>query len=386
MLQLYFAATSPYVRKVMVVAHHLGVADRIEHLAAAANPVNRDRNIAAFNPLAKVPAARTDDGLCLFDSRVICEYIDSERGGGLFPAAGRARWIALTQQALADGLLDAAILVRYERTLRPAELRWAQWDAGQMSKIDDCLNEIEAQATVLALAEAKEKGVINAQECAAAVALVKQRLDEAKAASNGFFGGFAAGARSALQRWTDFAAAGREAAATLVDGGLNGLTDAFADIITGTKSAKEAFKDFARQMLADLARMIAKLFIMRTLQAAFGMEDGGVVPAMEKGGIRAFAAGGVNRNGGIARRPTVLFGEGKTAEAFVPLPDNRSIPVSFVGGGPSGGNVINFVIHAMDSRDVQRALYEQQGTLRTIFTNQAETQHGMRQVIRRAAG
>lgn len=149
MLQLYFAATSPYVRKVMVVAHHLGVADRVEHLAAAANPVNRDRNIAAFNPLAKVPAARTDDGLCLFDSRVICEYIDSERGGSLFPAAGRARWIALTQQALADGLLDAAILVRYERTLRPAELRWAQWDAGQMSKIDDCLNEIEAQATTL---------------------------------------------------------------------------------------------------------------------------------------------------------------------------------------------------------------------------------------------
>jgi hypothetical protein len=258
--------------------------------------------------------------------------------------------------------------------------------AGDLQPVQDALAEIEAQATVLALAEAKEKGVINAQECAAAVALVKQRLDEAKAASNGFFGGFAAGARAALQRWTDFAAAGREAAATLVDGGLNGLTDAFADIITGTKSAKEAFKDFARQMLADLARMIAKLFIMRTLQAAFGMEDGGVVPAMEKGGIRAFAAGGVNRNGGIARRPTVLFGEGKTAEAFVPLPDNRSIPVSFVGGGPSGGNVVNFVIHAMDSRDVQRALYEQQGTLRTIFTNQAETQHGMRQVIRRAAG
>lgn len=257
--------------------------------------------------------------------------------------------------------------------------------AGDLKPVQDALAELEAQAMVLALVEAKE-GVLSAKELEAAVALVKQRLDEAKAASNGFFGGFAAGARAALQRWTDFAAAGREAAATLVDGGLNGLTDAFADIITGTKSAKEAFKDFARQMLADLARMIAKLFIMRTLQAAFGMEDGGVVPAMEKGGIRAFAAGGVNRNGGIARRPTVLFGEGKTAEAFVPLPDNRSIPVSFVGGGPSGGNVINFVIHAMDSRDVQRALYEQQGTLRTIFTNQAETQHGMRQVIRRAAG
>lgn len=149
MLQLYYAATSPYVRKVMVVAHHLGVADKIERLAAAANPVNRDRNIASFNPLGKVPAARTDDGLCLFDSRVICEYIDSVRGGGLFPPAGRARWVALAQQAMADGLLDAAILVRYERTLRPAELRWSQWDEGQMSKITDCLNQIEAQADSL---------------------------------------------------------------------------------------------------------------------------------------------------------------------------------------------------------------------------------------------
>jgi len=152
MLQLYYAGTSPYVRKVMVVAHHLGVADRIERLAAAASPVNRDRNIATFNPLTKVPAARTDDGLCLFDSRVICEYIDNVRGGGLFPEAGRARWIALTQQSMGDGLLDAAILVRYERTLRPAELRWAEWDAGQMSKITDCLNEIEAQAPSLGTA------------------------------------------------------------------------------------------------------------------------------------------------------------------------------------------------------------------------------------------
>lgn len=149
MMQLYYAATSPYVRKVMIVAHHLGVVDKIEKLTAAASPVTRDRNILSFNPLTKVPSAKTDDGLMLFDSRVICEYLDSQGNGGLFPTAGRARWIALMQQALGDGLLDAALLVRYERAVRPEQFRWQEWDAGQFSKIIDCLNEIETQAPTL---------------------------------------------------------------------------------------------------------------------------------------------------------------------------------------------------------------------------------------------
>ncbi len=148
-MQLFYAASSPYVRKVMVVAHVLGVAEDIELLAAAASPVKRDRNIAQFNPLAKVPSAKTDDGQVLYDSRVICEYLDAQGNGGLFPATGRARWTALVQQALGDGLLDAALLVRYERMVRPEEFRWQQWDDGQISKIEDCLNEIEAQAPTL---------------------------------------------------------------------------------------------------------------------------------------------------------------------------------------------------------------------------------------------
>lgn len=264
--------------------------------------------------------------------------------------------------------------------------------APNVKAVQDAIAEIDAQAMVLELVEAKA-GVLSAQELAAAVQLVKDKLDATKASSDGFFGSFAAGAKDALRQWGDFAGTVKSSAALLVNQSLDGLTDVFADIVTRTKSAREAWTDYAKNMLRLLAKIIAQLFIAKSLEAAFGgpglpslgLEKGGVVP-MERGGIRAFAAGGVNRNGGIARRPTVLFGEGRTAEAFVPLPDNRSIPVSFVGGGPSGGNVINFVIHAMDSRDVQRALYEQQGTLRTIFTNQAETQHGMRQVIRRAAG
>lgn len=259
--------------------------------------------------------------------------------------------------------------------------------AADLEPVQQALLDIEQQQVVLALQDAKDKGTINAKELADAVAFVNAQFERTRSVIGGgnFFDGFSQGARKALRAWTDFTAAGQEAAATLVDGGLNGLTDAFADIITGTKSAKEAFKDFAKQMLADLARIISKLIVMKTLETIFGAEKGGVLP-MEKGGMVAMASGGtVNRNGGIARRPTVLFGEGRTAEAFVPLPDNRSIPVSFVGGGGGGEQVVNISITAMDSRDVQRVLLEQQGTLRTIFTNQANTKSGMRQVIAGAA-
>ncbi len=149
-LSLYWAPASPFVRKVMVCAHELGIADRIEILDSAANPIDRDARIQAFNPLAKVPAARTDDGLTLYDSRVICEYLDSmsadeaRRPPWLFPPAGPERWIALRRQALADGLVDAALLVRYENLLRPQPLRWSVWTAKQGEKITDALDAMLA--------------------------------------------------------------------------------------------------------------------------------------------------------------------------------------------------------------------------------------------------
>lgn len=154
MLQLYFSPTSPYVRKVMIAASYLGIRDQVELLPCNASPIDRDRAITTFNPLAKVPSARTPDGLNLYDSRVICEYLDSnmEHKDGrhaLFPAAGPARWVALTQQALGDGLMDAALLARYESFLRPEEFRWAAWMDGQVAKITDCLGEIETQAPTL---------------------------------------------------------------------------------------------------------------------------------------------------------------------------------------------------------------------------------------------
>ena len=148
-MKLLYAPTSPFVRKVMACAHLTGQAERIEWLASAAHPVNRDARIAAHNPLAKVPTLILPDGRALYDSRVICEYLAGAAGDAqLFPA-GEARWLALTRQALGDGLLDAALLARYEHTARPAEIQWPQWREAQLVKVRACLAEIEAQADEL---------------------------------------------------------------------------------------------------------------------------------------------------------------------------------------------------------------------------------------------
>nr|WP_084069045.1 glutathione S-transferase N-terminal domain-containing protein [Paraburkholderia heleia] len=150
-LQLLFAPTSPYVRKVMVGAHLLGLAERIALLPSAANPIQRDGRIALHNPLAKVPTLIVAGGHALYDSRVICEYLDSLRPEyGLFPASGAVRWQALGRQALGDGLLDAALLARYEYTARPADKQWEDWRAAQLMKVRACVAAIEAEAGTLA--------------------------------------------------------------------------------------------------------------------------------------------------------------------------------------------------------------------------------------------
>jgi len=145
-MKLFFSPASPYVRKCLVVAHELGLAERIQTLDCAANPITRDPAIVARNPLGKVPTLLTDEGTALYDSRVICEYLDALGGHRLFPASGPARWQALTGQALGDGMLDAAVLMRYEAVMRPEALRWAAWSAGQTEKLHSGLAEIEAHA------------------------------------------------------------------------------------------------------------------------------------------------------------------------------------------------------------------------------------------------
>jgi len=141
-MKIYFSAASPFVRKVFVCAHELGLADRIEKLPSAAHPVNRDATIRQHNPLGQVPTFFNDEGEVLYDSRVICEYLNALAKGGLF-GDENTRWRILTEGAMGDGLLGAALLSRYEVVARPTTLKWDQWEQGQLGKIADVLDRIE---------------------------------------------------------------------------------------------------------------------------------------------------------------------------------------------------------------------------------------------------
>jgi glutathione S-transferase len=146
-MKLFHSLPSPFVRKCRVVAHELGLTERIELVSAAAHPINRDRNVVAHNPSGKIPTLITDEGMVLYDSRVICEYLNAMGNGKLVPQSGPARWSVLTELALADAIMEAAVLVRYETVLRPEPLRWNDWSAGQMEKVTSGLGEIERRAS-----------------------------------------------------------------------------------------------------------------------------------------------------------------------------------------------------------------------------------------------
>jgi glutathione S-transferase len=133
---------SPFVRQVLVLAFERGLS--IERVEVTVSPVERNANVAEHNPVAKLPTLILPSGETLHDSRVIIEYLDALPGGpSLLPAPSPARWQALKLQSLADALLDAAILLRYEIVLRPEALRWPAWIAGQWAKIDATLAELE---------------------------------------------------------------------------------------------------------------------------------------------------------------------------------------------------------------------------------------------------
>ena len=112
---LHWSPKSPYVRKVMVCAHELGLVPQLKLVRSVAAMLQPNPEIMAVNPLSKIPTLVREDGSVLFDSVVICEYLNALAGGTLFPAEGEPRWQALRWHAFGDGLLDALILWRNER-------------------------------------------------------------------------------------------------------------------------------------------------------------------------------------------------------------------------------------------------------------------------------
>ena len=140
-MKLYYSATSPYVRKVNAFAIEAGLDDKIENIAT--NPWVTDDSLLADNPLSKVPTVILDDGTVLYDSPVICEYLDSlNTGQKLITLAGMERWMALRLQALGDGMLDAAVMRFLERK-RPEAQQSSDWDATQLSAIQRALMYLE---------------------------------------------------------------------------------------------------------------------------------------------------------------------------------------------------------------------------------------------------
>ena len=124
-MKLLYQTHSPYARKVLVAAHEVGLADKLEVVHQETSPTRRNEDVISLNPLGKVPVLICDDGLVLFDSTVICEYLDGmHEGQKLIPASGKTRWLALRLQALAQGIADSGIAVRWEAERRPDALRW----------------------------------------------------------------------------------------------------------------------------------------------------------------------------------------------------------------------------------------------------------------------
>jgi glutathione S-transferase len=148
-MKLMYSQTSPFVRRVRAAAIELGLAERLELVPIQVAPGRENAAYAQdINPLRKIPALVLEDGEgVLIDSAVICEYLDDLAGGGrLIPRHGRERWRVLSQQAIAQGMTDALVLVRYETALRPEALRWSEWNADQQDRFWSGLTGFERRA------------------------------------------------------------------------------------------------------------------------------------------------------------------------------------------------------------------------------------------------
>lgn len=135
-MKLTFSPASPFARKVRIAAIELGLIDAIEFIPAKVSPGEANEAYARdISPLRKLPALILDDGQVIVDSYVIVEYLDERAGGGtLIPAAGRLRWQVKSEHSMLQGMLDALLLCRYEKMLRPQELRWQVWIDDQFDR------------------------------------------------------------------------------------------------------------------------------------------------------------------------------------------------------------------------------------------------------------
>jgi glutathione S-transferase len=148
-MKLLYQTHSPYARKALVFAHEAGLASRIEVVHHETSPTQRNEQVFAENPLGKVPVLLRPGLSPIFDSDVICAYLDTLHDGRkLIPVNGEARWHALRVQAVAQGLADAGIAVRWETVRRPEALRYSPLRDGYIEKMTASYDWLERELDV----------------------------------------------------------------------------------------------------------------------------------------------------------------------------------------------------------------------------------------------
>ena len=148
-MKLHWSPRSPYVRKVMIAAHEMGLADRFECVRTVVAPMKPVEAYFAEHPLNKIPALVLDDGFVVYDSRVICEYLDTLHDRPkLFPAAGFERLMALRNQALGDGMVDVAMIRLVERN-KPEARRTPEIVAANERKTREAVARLEKDVAML---------------------------------------------------------------------------------------------------------------------------------------------------------------------------------------------------------------------------------------------
>lgn len=143
-MKLFHSPASPFVRKVCVALHELGRTGDVTLEPVATTAYTTPDALKASNPLGKIPALVRDDGTTLYDSRVICAYLNDRFGGSLYPEGAR-RWETLTLEATGDGIMDCAVSMTYEVRLRPESARSADWIEAQWSKVSRAIGVLNAR-------------------------------------------------------------------------------------------------------------------------------------------------------------------------------------------------------------------------------------------------
>ncbi|WP_299349406.1 glutathione S-transferase [uncultured Shimia sp.] len=142
-MKLVSASASPFVRKVRVLLHESGQQDDVELLGVKTTPLTTADDAKAANPLGKIPALIRPDAPALYDSRVICRFLDARADSGFYPES--MLWDVLTLEATADGIMDAAVLITYEGRLRSEDKQDDSWCDAQWTKVTRALDALNTR-------------------------------------------------------------------------------------------------------------------------------------------------------------------------------------------------------------------------------------------------